>query len=88
MNTNEINAYLKRAREIIGERTQAEIDYDNSVVAHLGKGGDIKKAIRAANQEHPQEALQPAKDQWPDLSARYDYVKEHGWILKRLGINE
>ena len=36
MNINEINAYLSRAQEIIGERTQAEIEYDNCVVAQLG----------------------------------------------------
>jgi hypothetical protein len=43
MNVNEINAYLQRAREIIGDRTQAEIDYDNAVVAYLSAGMDIKR---------------------------------------------
>ena len=35
MNVNEINAYLERAHEIIGDRSKGEIDYDNAVVAHL-----------------------------------------------------
>ena len=88
MNVNEINAYLQRAREIIGDRSQAEIDYDNSVVAHLSAGMDIKRAIRAVNQEYPEEALKPGADQWSDLAARYNYIREHKAILKRLGMNE
>ncbi len=46
---NEITLYLKRAREIIGERTPAEIIYDNTVVTCLAKGMDIRRAIDAAN---------------------------------------
>ena len=88
MNVNEINAYLQRAGEIIGDRSQAEIDYDNAVIAHFSKGKDIKKAIQAANLEHPKEALKPGPDHWSDLAARYDYIMEHKAILKRLGMKE
>jgi hypothetical protein len=88
MNVNEINAYLERAREIIGERSQSEIDYDNAVVAHLSTGKNIKRAVRAANQEQPEEALKPGADDWPDLAAHYDYIIEHKTILKRLGMRE
>ena len=35
MNINQINAYLEGAREIMGERSQTEIAYDDAVVAHL-----------------------------------------------------
>jgi hypothetical protein len=52
MNVNQINAYLDRAREIIGDRSPREIEYDDAVVAHLSAGKDIKRAIRAANEEH------------------------------------
>jgi hypothetical protein len=88
MNVNEINAYLQRAREIIGDRSQAEVDNDNSVVAHLDRGMDIEQAIRAANLEHPEEALKPGADHWPDLAARYQYILEHKTILKTLGMRE
>jgi hypothetical protein len=88
MNVNQINAYLERAREILGERSPEEIAYDNSVVAHLDRGMDIKRAIRAANQEHPEEALKPGADHWRDLASRYKYIMEHKAILKRLGIKE
>ena len=85
---NHINAYLERAREIIGDRSQGEIDYDNAVVAHLSTGMDIKRAIAAANERHPKEALRPGPDDWADLAARYHYIKEHQAILKRLGMSE
>ncbi len=88
MNANQINAYLERAREIIGDRSQAEIDYDNAVVAHLSSGMDIKSAIAAANRKYPNEALTPGAGDWPDLEARYDYLRDHNGILKRLGISE
>jgi len=88
MKTPPNNAYFQRAREIIGDRSQAEIDYDNSVVAHLSTGMDIKRAIAAANERHPKEALQPGPDDWADLAARYQYIKEHKDILKRLGMRE
>ena len=88
MNVNEINAYLQQAREIIGDRTPSEIAYDDSLVAHLSRGMDIKRAIRAANQEHPEEALQPGPEHWEDLASRYEYILEHKAILKTLGMTE
>jgi hypothetical protein len=88
MNVNDINAYLQRAREIIGDRSPSEIAYDDSIVAHLGRGMDIKRAIRAANREYPEEALQPGPEHWPDLAARYDYILQHKAILKTLGMKE
>lgn len=83
---NGMNAYLKRAREIIGARTVAEIEYDNAVIDGLAKGMDIQRAIAAANQEHPDQALKPQPDQWADLAARYDYLRQHDEILEKSGI--
>ena len=88
MDVNQINAYLTSAREIIGDRSQAEIEYDNAVVAHLNTGMVIKRAIGAANQQYPEESLKPEADHWDDLAARYDYLKEHQVILKRLGMKK
>ena len=88
MNAKSINFYLERAGEIIGDRSQAEVDYDNAVVAHLATGKDIKTAIRSANQEYPEEAMRPDANQWQDLASRYDYILEHKAILKRLGMKE
>jgi len=88
MNPNAINFYLEQAREIIGDRSQGEIDYDNAVVAYLAGGKDIKTAVRSANQEHPEEAMKPDANQWQDFAARYDYIMEHKVIMKRLGMKE
>ena len=68
--------------------SQAAADCDNSVVANLDRGMDIKQAIRAANQEHPEEALKPGADHWPGLAARYQYIREHKAILKTLGMRD
>lgn len=78
-----MNAYLRRAREIIGERTPAEIGYDNTVIAGLAVGMDIQRAIDAANREHPAEALKPKPNQWVDLAVRYDYLRQHNEVLKQ-----
>jgi hypothetical protein len=88
MNVNEINAYLQRAREIIGDRSPAEVAYDDSVASFLSTGMDIRRAIQAANRKHPQEALAPGSDQWDDVRSRYEYIAEHKAILKRLGVKE
>jgi hypothetical protein len=49
---------------------------------------DIKRAIRAANQQHPGEALKPRSEDWPDMAAHYEYLVGHKAILKALGMKE
>ncbi len=82
------NDYLARAREILGDRTDTEIEYDNTVVAFLATGVDIQSAVDAANKEHPDEALEPDPAHWEDLAARYDYIREHKLMLQKLEIKE
>jgi hypothetical protein len=82
------NDYLAGAREILGDRTDTEIEYDNTVVAFLAKGMDIKSAVDAANREHPDEALKPDPAHCEDLAARYDYIIKHKLMLQKLGIKE
>jgi hypothetical protein len=82
------NDYLARARAILGDRTDTEIEYDNTVVAFMAKGMDIKSAVDAADREHPDEALKPDPAHWEDLAARYDYILKHQLILQKLGIKE
>ncbi len=88
MDVNQINAYLDRAREIMRDRSSHEIEYEDAVVAHLSAGKDIRRAIRAANEEYPDEALEPHPDQRADVLARYRYLMEHKAILKKLGMRE
>ena len=88
MDAHLINDYLARARAILGDRTDTEIDYDNTVVAFLTKGMDVKSAVDAANREHPEEAIKPVPAHWEDLAARYDYITKHKLMLQKLGIKE
>jgi hypothetical protein len=88
MDVDEINNYLDQAREVIGERSPGEVEYDNAIVANLNAGMNIRKALAAANQKYPKEALQPGPDDWADLAARYNYIKEHKAILKLLGMKD
>lgn len=88
MDGNQIEAYLEQAREIIGERSPGEVDYDDTVVRNLSAGMSIRKAIAAANKEHPKEALQPKVGHWEDLASRYEYLRQHKIILRKLGRSE
>ena len=88
MDAHLTNDCLARAREIIGDRTDTEIEYDNTVVAFMAKGMDIRSAVGAANRDHPDEALKPDPAHWDDLAARYDYISKHKLILQKLGIKE
>jgi hypothetical protein len=78
-----MKAYLKRAQQIIGKRTPAEMRYDNTVIDGLAKGMDIQSAIAVANLEHPRQTLMPKSDQWADVAAHYEYLLDHEKILKQ-----
>jgi hypothetical protein len=88
MDAHLTNACLARAREILGDRTDTEIEYDNTVVTFLVKGMDIRSAVDAANRKHPDEALNPDPTHWEDLAARYDYISQHQLMLQKMGIKE
>jgi len=81
----ELQPYLDRANDIIGERTNAEEKYDNEVVASLKKYGKIRKAINAANKKYPSEALKYDDSNINDLQDRYEYMVNHYDIVRRMG---
>jgi len=82
-----IKAYLDRAREGMGERTPAEIEYDNVVVEALNQGHPIQEALAIAGAKYPGEALQWDLDTISDIAAHYDYLKQHMAILKKVEPN-
>ena len=88
MDIDQINVYLESAREIIGERSKAEIDYDDAIVSHLDSGKNIQQAINAASKLYPDEALGVDSSLLSDLQNRYEYISEHKKILKKLGIQK
>jgi len=77
-----MQAYLKRAEQIIGKRTPEEIAHDDEVVAGLEMGLPIMAALANAAQKHPAEALSWDGDSIHDIAAHFDYLKEHARILK------
>jgi hypothetical protein len=79
-----IEKYLSRSQEIIGDRTRAEIRYDNEVVRWICKGKDIKKAINKANKKFPNEALKLDGRDINDVASYYDYVLEHDNIIRKI----
>lgn len=85
MKENMIKAYLAQAEEIIGKRTPAEIAYDDAVVAGLEMGLPIEAALANAAQKHPAEALSWDDTNIGDIASRYDYLKEHAQIIRRIG---
>lgn len=79
-----IEAYLKRAEQIIGKRTPSEIAHDNEVVAGLEMGLPIESALANAAQKHPAEGPSWDASKIRDIAAHYDYLKEHAQILQKL----
>lgn len=81
----ELQPYMERANDIIGERTKEEELYDNEVVVNLRKYGKIRKALNKANKKYPDEALKYDDSNITDLLDRYDYMVKHYDIVSRIG---
>jgi hypothetical protein len=79
-----IEQYLSRSQEIIGDRSRAEIRYDNEVIRWLRKGREIKKAIKKANKKYPKEALKLDSTDLNDVASYYDYLLEHENIIHKI----
>jgi len=77
-----MQAYLKRAEQIIGKRTPEEIAHDDEVVAGLEMGLPIEAALTNAAEKHPSEALSWDAGSIHDIAAHFDYLKEHARIMK------
>ena len=76
--------YLKRAAEIIGERSPGEVMYDDAVVAALNQGRPIQEALAIAGAKYPSEALGWDPTTIHDIAAHYDYLREHLAITERI----
>ena len=81
----ELQPYLDRANDIIGERSKEEELYDNEVVENLRKYGKIRKALNKANKKFPNEALKYDDSNIEDLQDRYEYMVNHYDIVNRMG---
>ncbi len=81
---NLIDQYLLRSKEIIGDRTPEEEQYDNEVIKWLKKYGKIRKAINEANKKYPDEALELDETNANDVAAHYEYLMEHIEIIRKM----
>lgn len=80
----ELDEYLARANEIIGEHTVDERKYDREVIRWMRKGKRISQAIARANEKYPSEALRLDPDTMADVQAHYEYLEEHEAIMEKL----
>ena len=78
--------YLQRAKEIIGDRSQAEIVYDDDVLRGLRSGKDVAAAIMQANEKYPDEALQVDETTIDDVASHYEFLLEHEAIMKKMSM--
>ena len=79
-----LKAYLDRAAEIIGDRTPIEIKHDDEVVKALNQGHSIEDALAIAARKYPDEAINWDESYINDISAHYEYQKEHKKIMKMI----
>src|SRR5438552_120509 len=79
-----VEEYLKRADEIVGERTPEEILHDNAVVAALNNGRPIREALASAGDKYPEERMQWDETMIADIAAHYEYLQEHMRIMEKL----
>ena len=79
-----IEQYLLRSQEIIGDRSRAEIRYDNEVIRWFRKGREIKIAIKKANKKYPNEALKLEGSDINNVASYYDYLLEHENIIHKI----
>ena len=63
--------------EMLNERTQNEVAYDNVILDALRKGSTIQEALDAAAKKYPEEALKYNADNIEDIHAHYDYLLNH-----------
>lgn len=76
-------ATSKEFEQMLNERTENEVAYDNVVLEGLRKGGTIREALDFAARKYPEEALQYDDDNIDDLHAHYDYLLNHELIKSR-----
>lgn len=76
--------YLQRAKEIIGDRSQAEIVYDDEVLRGLRSGKDVAAAIMQANVKYPDEALQVDETTIDGVASHYEFLLEYEDIRKKM----
>lgn len=79
-----LELYRSTVAQVLGDRTPAEIAYDDAVVDGMNRGLPIDVAMSNAGQLFPTEALAMTDDNRQDLTARFEFLKEHAVLMKQL----
>jgi hypothetical protein len=82
-----LKAYLDHAAEIIGHRTPSEIAHDDAAVEALNKGHSIKESLAIAKTKFPDEAIEWGDDNIDDISAHYEYLRNHSDIMRMIEVH-
>ena len=83
-----LKAYLDHAAEMIGHRSPSEVAYDDAVLDALRQGHSIKESLAIAGAKFPDEAIEWNDANIKDISAHYDYLRNHSDILKMIEIHK
>jgi len=69
---------------MIGHRSPSEIAHDDAVMDALTQGRSIKEALAIARAKFPHEAIEWNDDNIDDISAHYDYLRNHSDIIRMI----
>jgi hypothetical protein len=79
-----LKAYLDHAAAMIGNRSPSEIAHDDAVVDALRQGHSIKESLAIAAAKFPDEAIEWNNDNIKEISAHYDYLRNHSDMLRMI----
>lgn len=79
-----LKKYIETAAQVIGQRSAAQEAYDQEVLRWRHITHDLRAAIGKANEKYPALARTVSDDELPELDARYEYLRGHEQILRRL----
>ena len=76
--------YFAGLEEELNQRTPDEIAYDNVIIKELSKGRSIKKALKIAARQYPDEALQDTDETIEDIKEHYEFLLNHELMKKKI----
>ena len=69
-------------QDILDERREGEIAYDNVVLEQVERGKTLEEALEIAGQKYPDEALNLNKKTREDIFNHYEYFINHEQLKK------
>ena len=79
-----LKKYIETSAKVIGYRSPAEKAYDREVLRWLHITKDMRSALDKANERFPARAQVVSDEQLADVQSRYEYIRGHEQIVRRL----